>query len=306
MSKKSSKAQARAQSAPGSSKAGKPAAAPRRRKLPNWPLLAPALLGMALSGYLTYGAWFGAKPLFCGAGSSCDVVQSSRWAEFMGTPLAFWGFLTYAALAVIAWRVRRPDWHWQLAWLVALTGMGVSVYLTVVSLTVLQAACMYCLGSLAIVSACVAVLAFQGQPAIAGFSWPVWLAQTGGLTAAIVLGLHLQFSGVFSPAAGPEDPYLRDLAIHVSQSGAQFYGASWCPHCQRQKELFGAAAKRLPYVECSPGGQSAPQNPICEAQGVDSYPTWIIAGRRMIQVIEPPELARLTGFAPPPGAVEKR
>jgi len=33
--------------------------------------------------------------------------------------------------------------------------------------------------------------------------------------------------GVFDPAAGAEDPYLRGLAEHLSQEKAVFYGAFW-------------------------------------------------------------------------------
>lgn len=63
------------------------------------------------------------------------------------------------------------------------------------------------------------------------------------------------------------------LAQCLSNKGVIMYGASWCPHCQRQKELFGEAKKLLPYQECdanSPGGDQAK----CQAAGVNSYPTW--------------------------------
>ena len=43
--------------------------------------------------------------------------------------------------------------------------------------------------------------------------------------------------------AGPEDPKIRALAEHLTEEGALFYGASWCPHCQEQKLLFGASGK---------------------------------------------------------------
>jgi hypothetical protein len=39
------------------------------------------------------------------------------------------------------------------------------------------------------------------------------------------------------------------LAQHLLASGAKFYGAYWCSHCQKQKSLFGAtAAANLPNV----------------------------------------------------------
>lgn len=66
---------------------------------------------------------------------------------------------------------------------------------------------------------------------------------------------------------------LDALATCIKDSGALFYGAFWCPHCQNQKAMFGSSAKLLPYVECStPDGKG--QLPICTDAGVTGYPTW--------------------------------
>ncbi len=69
---------------------------------------------------------------------------------------------------------------------------------------------------------------------------------------------------------------LDAFASCIKDSGATFYGAFWCPHCQSQKALFGSSAQYLPYVECStPDGNS--QLPICTDAGVKGYPTWKFA-----------------------------
>ena len=62
--------------------------------------------------------------------------------------------------------------------------------------------------------------------------------------------------------------------------------------------LFGASAKRLPYVECNLAGPNAPQASACTQAGVDTYPTWFINGRRYAvgQVLSLAELANATGF----------
>ncbi len=66
------------------------------------------------------------------------------------------------------------------------------------------------------------------------------------------------------------------VAQCIADSGATFYGAFWCPHCQATKAVFGKSAKLLPYVECSqPNGKG--QLPICEEAGVQGYPTWRFA-----------------------------
>jgi glutaredoxin len=180
-----------------------------------------------------------------------------------------------------------------------LPALGISLYLTSISLWEIQATCFYCLTSLSLMVIVVVILAMQGRR-MPGISWPGWLSATGGLAAAIVLLLHLHYSGVFSPAAGPEDPYLRGLAYKLTESGVKMYGASWCPHCQAQKALFGSAAAHLPYVECSPNGPNAPSAPVCVAQGVESYPTWIFPNDRHSGEIPVEELAQRVGYPPRP------
>jgi len=79
----------------------------------------------------------------------------------------------------------------------------------------------------------------------------------------------------------------------LSDAGATFYGAYWCPHCQDQKRMFDNSRK-IPYVECStPNGQA--QLPVCIDAGVESYPTWDFAdGTRLNGVQSLEELGSLT------------
>ena len=37
--------------------------------------------------------------------------------------------------------------------------------------------------------------------------------------------------------------YKEDLARHLTSVGAVMYGAYWCPHCKRQKTMFGDGFK---------------------------------------------------------------
>ena len=77
------------------------------------------------------------------------------------------------------------------------------------------------------------------------------------------------------------------------------YGAHWCEHCRQQKEFFGEAAKRLPYIECSTGAQGSPQTAECRNRQIKSYPTWFINGQRYEELLTPARLAQMTGFQPP-------
>jgi uncharacterized membrane protein len=226
-------------------------------------------------------------------------VLTSKWATLLGLPTAFWGLLAYTGLAAIAF-VRRADKHWSYALTAAFFGVCYSVYLTTISLTMLRSACPYCLTSLALMSATLGLVVLQRPVETANRSWLRLLAGRGALAAVVILGLHANYTAPEPEDLGPEDPMIRALAEHLDDEGALFYGASWCPHCQEQKRLFGASVKRLPYVECSPAGPNTPQAPSCNAAGVQLYPTWVINGRKYAgEVLSLARLANLSGF---PGA----
>ena len=263
---------------------------------PNWPLLALSGLGIVLTGYLSWTALAGTAVQGCAAGGGCDIVLNSRWATLLGLPTALWGLFGYVALAAIAF-VRRADTHWSYAWTVVLFGVCYSVYLTVVSLTILESACPYCLTSLGLMAGALALVAWQRPPGMAHRSWLGLAAGRGALAAVVILVLHANYAAPQAEPLGPEDPNIRALAEHLEDEGALFYGASWCPHCQEQKRIFGASADRLPYVECSLTGPSGPQSMACRKAGIRSYPTWVINDRVVVgQVMSLAELADASGF----------
>lgn len=254
-------------------------------------LLVLAGIGILLTSYLTYVAWFEAHSAFCSEGSGCDLVQASRWATLLGMPMAFWGWLTYVMLAYVIWRAKRKPGSWTMVVFVAVCGFAISAYLTTVSVLEIEATCPYCLASFAIMTT-ITILALVRQPP----NWSTSLKEALVIAALLVGGLHLHYSGVFDAAAGPEDPQLQALAIHLADKGVKFYGAYWCPRCQQQKAVFEASAKRLPYVECSSGGRGSALTKACAAENVKSYPTWIIGERRLTGIQTPRSLAAATGF----------
>lgn len=246
---------------------------------PNWPLLVLALLGMGLTAYLTFTAWQGKLVAGCTVGSACDVVLNSRWSTLLGLPTSFWGFLSYALLTAIAFN-KYADSQWKFAWVVTIIGLLYSLYLTGISFFVLKAACPYCLTSLGLMTVIFVTLLIQKPVNLPRFSWGPWLGKTVGTALLIVVALHLHYAGYLGKAPGPEDPWIRGLAEHLTQTDAKFYGASWCPHCAEQKELFGSSARRLPYVECASAGPGSRQTAVCNDAGIKNYPTWIINGQR--------------------------
>lgn len=277
---------------------GTATARPTMREGPNWPLLGLALVGAGLAGYLTWTGWSGTAPQGCAAGGGCDTVLSSRWSTAFGVPTSLWGLLTYLALAASAF-IANAHTHWRTAWLLSGFGLLYSVYLTTISLTVLGATCPYCLTSLAILTAIIALVTWQRPATLPRFAWQGWLLRTVPAAALGVGLLHLVHTAPVAEPTGPEDPMARALAIHLTESGALMYGAEWCQHCQQQKAYFGASATRLPYIECSTGGPRSPQTRRCQVDRISTYPTWVIKGRRIPEVLTLAQLAQESGFQMP-------
>src|SRR5215813_2900353 len=140
------------------------------RAAPNWPLLALSILGIVLASYLTYTDWAGNHVKGCAVGSGCDVVLSSSWSRLLGFPTASWGLLAYVCLAATAF-IKRADQHWWTAWGISFFGVLYSLYLTTVSLTILHAACPYCLTSLALMTSIFTLTSLQRPSKMPGFAW---------------------------------------------------------------------------------------------------------------------------------------
>jgi uncharacterized membrane protein len=199
----------------------------RKMKQPNWILAGLAAAGMIITAYLLITGWLDKAPVLCHDGSSCDIVQQSRWGTFLMLPTALWGFLTYAMLLHIGIRVRNIGSHWKSAWTVSMIGLGYSIYLITISIFVIKASCVYCITSFIIMFVIFVVVTFQRPKALPKFNFMAFAKQTVIIAVVFIGGMHLHYSGVFDPKAGPEVPYLKGLAEHLVENKAILYGAYW-------------------------------------------------------------------------------
>ncbi|NKC15732.1 MAG: Vitamin K epoxide reductase [Gammaproteobacteria bacterium] len=260
-------------------------------------LVGLSLIGTLLTAYLTWVKINQGELLACDAAAGCDIVMNSRWSVLLGLPIATWGLFTYAAIGLLVWRSRKRANAWVHAMFTAFIGVAISIYLQAVSVFQIEALCPYCIASAILMTALfISLCVFRPAPRLAQFSWASFAPATGIFATALVVAMHMHYSGVFDASYGPQSERLKALATHLDESGAKFYGAYWCPHCNDQKELFGASAKRLPYVECAPGGRNGPMSPSCAAKRIRDFPTWIINSRRHSGIKTPDQLAALSGF----------
>lgn len=124
-----------------------------------------ALPGLFVSLYLLLYSLGVYGSLVCGAGGSCEVVQASSWAVFLGVPVPGWGAAWYGAvLAAALAGLRRgdPDRLEGVLRLLAAGGLAFTLYLTAVEAFVLHAFCRWCLVSAALTA---------GIAAVVGYGW---------------------------------------------------------------------------------------------------------------------------------------
>ena len=124
-----------------------------------------ALVGLLVATYLWLYKIGVIGELQCGTGG-CEAVQTSRYAELLGTPVAFYGVAGYAVLLVLGLAALRPAraGDRRLAVLVAAlatAGFAFTLYLTSVELFVLHAICRWCVAS-AVIMTVIWVLAVAG------------------------------------------------------------------------------------------------------------------------------------------------
>ena len=111
-----------------------------------------ALAGLGIATYLTVVHYSGGDPV-CAVAHGCATVQQSDYAAVAGVPVALLGMLGYVALLV---SLARDGEAWRTAAaFISLAGLAFSAWLTYVEVGILNAICIWCVGS----AICMALLA---------------------------------------------------------------------------------------------------------------------------------------------------
>lgn len=133
-------------------------------------IAALALGGVGLATYLAMYKLGMIGQLACNVGQ-CETVNLSRWAVFLGIPVAVWGvgfYLVLFLVALIGTTERYVNAPWVSHALLALTAWGVlfSGWLTYLELQVIHAVCMFCVISAVLVTVTflVAVMEWRNRP----------------------------------------------------------------------------------------------------------------------------------------------
>lgn len=96
------------------------------------------------------------------------------------------------------------------------------------------------------------------------------------LVIIIVSFILIVAASIYIVRLGNSPGKYDNFAKCLTEKGAEFYGAFWCPHCRNQKKLFGKSIQYVNYIECStPDGNN--QLKVCIDKDIKSYPTWLFA-----------------------------
>lgn len=128
-------------------------------------LLVLTVLGLVVASYVTYVHYAGIKPA-CTAGESCTKVQTSRYAELAGVPVALIGLIGYVAILASLLAPEGETTRFATAAL-TLGGFAFSVYLTYREVFSIHAICEECLSSAIVMTimVCLSVWRFlRGDP----------------------------------------------------------------------------------------------------------------------------------------------
>ena len=123
-----------------------------------WLSVGLVVVGAIDSAYLAWIKYTGSVAACSGIGD-CEAVNSSRYAEFAGIPIAVFGLLAYLfLLGLLVLEKVKPEWEEGLLiteFGVTLLGAIYSLYLTYIEVAVLNAICPFC-----VVSAVAMILLF--------------------------------------------------------------------------------------------------------------------------------------------------
>jgi len=116
-----------------------------------------ATLGIGVATYITIADSGGGAPVCLAGGSGCQTVASSSYSHLAGVNIAVFGIVGYILLLVAA--LLRSDAARLTSFGLALTGFGVSVYLTYLELFKIEAICQWCVSSAVLMTILMAVTA---------------------------------------------------------------------------------------------------------------------------------------------------
>lgn len=246
-------------------------------------LIIIGIIGLLISLYLVENHYKSSdKNSFCNLSQtvSCSLVNSSKYAEFFHTPVALLGVLWFFIFLLLIRKAFKKSIFITLIHYWSIFGFLSILYFIWAEIQ-LKSICPYCtiVHFLILISVILTFLIHRKQQQKPTSKESLKAAKPW---IYLIIILTLLFLLIFNYYLPPKQQQ-EQIAKCLTEKGVKFYGAYWCSHCAKQKQLFGNAIKYVDYIECSLPEKKG-QTPICIEQGIKTYPTWIF-----------PDGTRLTG-----------
>ena len=111
-----------------------------------------AVIGLGIATYLTIVHYTGGAPV-CAIAHGCETVQKSDYSKLAGIPVAVLGLVGY--LGILAALIKDDENARSAAAFLSILGFGFSAWLTYTEIALIDAICIWCVGS----AICMTILA---------------------------------------------------------------------------------------------------------------------------------------------------
>ena len=111
-----------------------------------------AVIGLGIATYLTIVHYTGGAPV-CAIAHGCETVQKSDYSKLAGVPVALLGLIGY--VGILAALIRDDETSRSAAAFLSIVGFGFSAWLTYTEVAIIDAICIWCVGS----AICMTILA---------------------------------------------------------------------------------------------------------------------------------------------------
>jgi uncharacterized membrane protein len=114
--------------------------------------IAVAVIGLGIATYLTIVHYTGGASV-CAIAHGCETVQKSDYSKLAGIPVAVLGLVGY--VGILAALIRDDERSREVAAFLSILGFGFSAWLTYTEIALIDAICIWCVGS----AICMTILA---------------------------------------------------------------------------------------------------------------------------------------------------
>lgn len=250
-----------------------PSTARAREKWPcwRWGLTGLSVLGLTLSGFLSWHTLTGGSMIGCGGGGPCDDVLNSRWSTLAGV-LPVSGLAASAYLAMLLCSIAigpdnaAPVRHLAWAALQVLAGaaVGSAIWFTIVQKWIIGAFCPYCMTTHVTGVLLMAFVVWRSlrrssdsaaapvDPAMSSRGSVIGRIAIGLFLAGILAAAQVKLTPAVTYRGGGANDKLSAVDAHaaplVGSPDARYVVALLfdykCPHCQQLHLMLGEAVRR--------------------------------------------------------------